>query len=242
MKNPFSDLLTRDEQKILGFLSALLILGFGFHTAGVSFAHAEKAPEEYTSLQQATKQDSIIQIDIRTANPDELVLLPGIGEKRAQDIISYRQSKQFSSTEELLNISGIGAKTYLKMKPMLLPFGTSGAGVTERAKLADLQAVSTQSKDTASDFGKQELDGTVKLTNKELKSEKSVSGDMQSIVNLNTATRQELISLTGIGEVKSDAILQYRSQIGSFTSVEQLLEVKGIGPKTLEKNRHRLKI
>lgn len=242
MKNPFSDLLTHDEQKILGFLSALMILGFGFHTAGVSFAHAEKAPEEYASLQQATQKDSIILIDIRTANPEELILLPGIGEKRAQDIISYRENKQFSSPEELLNISGIGAKTYLKMKPMLMSFGISGAGVRDNAKLNDLKELSSLSENLSGDYDKQELDGTSKFTNKERKSEKSVSGDMQSIINLNTATREELLSLNGVGEVKAEAILQYRSQIGSFSSVEQLLEVKGIGPKTLEKNRHRLKI
>ena len=242
MKNPFSDLLTRDEQKILGFLSALLILGFGFQTAGVSFAHAEKSPEEYTSLQQATQQDSIILIDIRTAGLEELTLLPGIGEKRAQDIISYRESRQFSSPEELLNISGIGAKTYLKMKPMLQPFGSFGDGVTDKAKLTALQSISAQTGDPEKYFDKQELDGTAKLTNKEISEKVSVSVDSESMVDLNTAGRDELLSLTGIGPVKADAILAYRKQNGGFSSVEQLLDVKGIGPKTLTKIRSRLKI
>lgn len=56
-------------------------------------------------------------------------------------------------------------------------------------------------------------------------------------VNLNTATREELMTLSGIGEVKAEAILAYRLENGAFQSVEELLEVSGIGEKTLEKLR-----
>jgi len=242
MKNPFSNLMTKDEQKILGFLSIILISGMIFHYTGVSFVYAEKSPASEVSLKQATQTDSIIQIDIRTAAADELILLPGIGEKRAEDIINYRQKKQFSSAEELLNIKGIGAKTFLKMKPMLLVFGTSGSGVLDTAKLSALKELNSASAGISSDSDKQELDGTGKLTNKDRNADKSGLDDGQSVINLNTASKQELISLNGIGEIKAEAILAYRNQIGRFTSVDQLLEVKGIGPKTLEKNRHRLSL
>lgn len=56
-------------------------------------------------------------------------------------------------------------------------------------------------------------------------------------INLNTATREELMTLNGIGAVKADAILAYRAENGAFQSVDQLLEVSGIGEKTLEKLR-----
>jgi len=62
-------------------------------------------------------------------------------------------------------------------------------------------------------------------------------------VNLNTADaatlEQELI---GIGEVKAEAIIEYRDANGPFTSVDDLLEVKGIGEATLEKNRDKLSV
>lgn len=61
--------------------------------------------------------------------------------------------------------------------------------------------------------------------------------DRTGPVNLNTATREELMTLSGIGEVKADAILAYRAENGAFQSIEQLLEVSGIGEKTLEKLR-----
>lgn len=56
-------------------------------------------------------------------------------------------------------------------------------------------------------------------------------------VNVNQADAQKMASsLNGIGMVKAQAIVDYREQHGRFESIEDLAKVKGIGPKTLEKN------
>lgn len=57
------------------------------------------------------------------------------------------------------------------------------------------------------------------------------------VVNVNTATAEELARLPGIGDSKARAILDYRKQRGAFKSVEQLREVKGIGDAALERIR-----
>jgi competence ComEA-like helix-hairpin-helix protein len=59
----------------------------------------------------------------------------------------------------------------------------------------------------------------------------------KGVVNVNTATAPELARLPGIGEAKARAILQAREQRGGFESVEDLLEVKGIGSSALERIR-----
>ena len=55
-----------------------------------------------------------------------------------------------------------------------------------------------------------------------------------TLVNVNTATEPELETLTGVGPVLAAAILQYRTDHGPFTAVDQLMDVSGIGPATLE--------
>ena len=56
-------------------------------------------------------------------------------------------------------------------------------------------------------------------------------------VNLNTATKEELESVTGIGPVKAQAILDYRKNNGPFRKVDDLKQVAGFGDKSVVKMR-----
>ena len=56
-----------------------------------------------------------------------------------------------------------------------------------------------------------------------------------AVVNINTATKDELVALPGIGPAKAQAIVDYRKAHGPFKTVEDLKDVKGIGAKRFEK-------
>jgi len=56
-------------------------------------------------------------------------------------------------------------------------------------------------------------------------------------INLNTATAEQLEAIPGIGPVLAQRIIEYRQTHGRFQSVDELLEVRGIGPKRLENMR-----
>jgi competence protein ComEA len=58
-----------------------------------------------------------------------------------------------------------------------------------------------------------------------------------STVSINSADETTLEGVPGIGPVKAAAIVEYRDSIGTFASLEELLEVSGIGPATLESIR-----
>lgn len=58
-------------------------------------------------------------------------------------------------------------------------------------------------------------------------------------VDINTAGKKELMNLKGIGAKKADAILEYR-EAKCFKNVNALKNVKGIGPKFIEKNKKNL--
>jgi competence protein ComEA len=62
-------------------------------------------------------------------------------------------------------------------------------------------------------------------------------------VNINTADAATMAErLNGVGESKAEAIVAYREQHGPFKSIDQLALVKGIGLKTVEKNRELLSV
>ena len=62
------------------------------------------------------------------------------------------------------------------------------------------------------------------------------------LININSATLTEWIKVPGIGEKTAQLILDYRLKMGSFKSIDELKNVKGIGPKKLEKLRPFIKL
>lgn len=61
-------------------------------------------------------------------------------------------------------------------------------------------------------------------------------------IDLNTATKNDLVALPGIGEGIAEEILVYRDERGAFTSLDQLRKIKGIGAKKFEKLRPYIEI
>ncbi|MCI5997493.1 MAG: helix-hairpin-helix domain-containing protein [Peptoniphilaceae bacterium] len=74
----------------------------------------ETSDENPTSSQDNTNTSEIVNIN--TASVDELCKLTGIGETKAKLIVEYRNNKKFETIEEITNVSGIGKKTFEKIK------------------------------------------------------------------------------------------------------------------------------
>lgn len=78
-----------------------------------------------------------------------------------------------------------------------------------------------------------------KPVNKELEEwfdwETEFVSDEPRVININEAMEPDLMTLTGIGPSKAKEIINYRETHGRFTSIEQIMEVPGIGPATFEK-------
>lgn len=69
-----------------------------------------------------------------------------------------------------------------------------------------------------------------------------VSTAALAAVNLNSATKDELVALPGIGPSKAQAIIDYRTQNGPFRSVDEIRKVRGIGEKLFQQIKPELTI
>jgi competence protein ComEA len=74
------------------------------------------------------------------------------------------------------------------------------------------------------------------------KAQAQVEAPKSTQVNINTADADTLMSLKGVGAKKAEAILAWRKENGKFTSIEQLMDVKGIGESIFETNKSRLSL
>ena len=214
MRSFISSIFTQSEQKVLLFIFAFFIFGSLLNLAGYE-GKKEIEQAQADSLSQVLAIEAVLKIDIREAELRELIALPGIGEKRASDIIEYREKHGFQNVNELINIRGIGEKTYLRIYPSLVVFGDS---LLENNKAKSSAQKPKQSKKSEA----KSLDNT--------------------LVNINTGSLEELSRLSGIGETKAQAIIDYRETHGAFKSREELINVPGIGLKTLEKNLDKIQL
>ncbi len=69
-----------------------------------------------------------------------------------------------------------------------------------------------------------------------------VAGIAAAAVNINTATKEELTSLKGVGEKRAQEIIDYRKKNGDFKSVDDLEKVPGIGPGIMKQIRSEVSV
>lgn len=193
-----NNLLTSNEQKLLLFIVFFAFTGLVMKYTGLI------ADEEVNSADSLNFQiDHQLQYDLKNITKEELITIPGIGEKKAADILRYKEENGFQKKSELMNIKGIGVKTYEKIEKYFIDLAFE--------------------------------DSTITVT-----PVRQAINSLPNRININTADKNELTKITGIGPSKADKIIVLREKIGRFKKKEDLLQVKGIGEKTLEKMKDQI--
>lgn len=90
-------------------------------------ADAEQASAQQTQT-QAQPAAPAERVDLNTATAVELEALPGIGPRTAELIVEYRREQPFARVEDLMNIRGIGERTFLRLRPLIRVSDAGPAG------------------------------------------------------------------------------------------------------------------
>ena len=114
-------------------LSIVTLSVFAIAHAGA--AGAAQAPSGKSAPVRSVKGEVPASVNINTASVKELDALPGIGTKTAALIVEYRQKNgPFKKIEELMNVRGVGEKSFLKLKPQLTVADPATTSKAERPK------------------------------------------------------------------------------------------------------------
>ncbi len=115
---------SKEKYKCLAVLVIFFICGIcyshSFYSGRLDMGRKTTVEEIGVTEKTVSAAEVLGKININAAGTEELILLPSIGEGRAEDIINYREENgDFSSIEDIMQVSGIGEKTFEEIKEQI---------------------------------------------------------------------------------------------------------------------------
>lgn len=179
-----------------------------------------EATTEATTTQETEAiiiEEDIINypININTAPKKLLMELPGIGEAKASAIITFRQTYgYFNHSDEIMNVKGIGQITYDKIKNL----------ITTGTPQSDIPSVPINEEIVITETTTTEEDVIIVSSKEPEQTEETTTTEPKQLVNINTATKEELISELSLTEEEAEALITHREKVKTgFTHKNEML-------------------
>ena len=217
-----------NRKLILSIISMFVIAGLSF--VYISNTNKELKKSEVYDLEVEEKKTNNLEkeeaIKYITVDIKGEVKSPGVYKieegKRVVDAINASGGLTKKAVTKYINLSKV-----LKDEDVIII-----DNISELKKIEDKKNIEEIKINNNSNISVKESDV---ITNNKSDIVKESDSNKNTIVNINTCTLEELLSINGIGESKAKSIIEYRENVGLFTSKEDIMKVSGIGESLYDK-------
>ena len=217
-----------NRKLILSFVTMFVIAGLSFVYIGNTNKELKKS--EVYDLEVEEKKTNNLEIEEAikyiTVDIKGEVKSPGVYKieegKRVVDAINASGGLTKKAVTKYINLSKV-----LKDEDVIII-----NNISELEKIEDKKNIEEIKINNKSNISVKESDV---ITNDKSDIVKESDSNKNTIVNINTCTLEELLSINGIGESKAKSIIEYRENVGLFTSKEDIMKVSGIGKSLYDK-------
>lgn len=217
-----------NRKLILSIISMFVIAGLSF--VYISNTNKELKKSEVYDLEVEEKKTNNLEIEEAikyiTVDIKGEVKSPGVYKieegKRVVDAINASGGLTKKAVTKYINLSKV-----LKDEDVIII-----NNISELEKIEDKKNIDEIKINNKSNISVKESDV---ITNDKSDIVKESDSNKNTIVNINTCTLEELLSINGIGESKAKSIMEYRENVGLFTSKEDIMKVSGIGNSLYDK-------
>ena len=209
----------KNDKLFAGIIILLMVLSMTGCKKDDSVVEVKKAEtNSYNELAENINDGETVETE--GILPDGKIMVYIFGEIKNPDVYILDKGSRLC---DLVNLAG----GYTKKAAIYLNLA---------AKLTDGQQIKVLSKEEYKNIG-EPLDGESEVLGEPSKDNVN---DNSGKTNINTADTSELINLPGIGEIKAEAIVEYRDNNGAFKSIDEIKNVSGIGEALYERIKDKI--
>ena len=210
------------KQKIVLFIIIIITLGIAYYTYTIKINDQFNIEEQNLEVEENKIKESN-KIEEETTK----IVVHVSGAVRNEGIVELKEKSRIADAIEM--VGGVTEDAYMK-------------DVNLATILEDGMKIYIPTKEEVEKQRENTNDSVSKDTNLDIYNNSSNTRKKNNKVNINTATKEELDTLPGIGESTANKIISYREEKGNFKSIEEIKEVSGIGDSKYEQIKNLIEI